>query len=228
MTISKSNGAADQWKPFLTQFTGALTAPCTVTIPNVQRNSGRFQNLTTGGFAVTVTTGVGNSAIIPPGGSAQFDYLVDSAGDVILPPIATMGTPTNDNAIAGQVGESVTLSINNPVALATGLAGNIGSITLSPGDWQIYGNVQFNFGGVAGSAYFAWIGGSPTGPFPPNTNLGAFASLVLTQTLISSATVPVGQFRRPLATTQQFFLNVNATFGQTCTAIGFLGARRVR
>src|SRR5579859_3240791 len=52
--ITKSNGAVDNWKAAVIQFTGALTAPCTVTLPNVPRATGLVQNSTTGGFSVVL------------------------------------------------------------------------------------------------------------------------------------------------------------------------------
>ena len=54
------------------------------------------------------------------------------------------GTPTNDNAIAGAVGEYIAAVVATPgVALATGVVSNVGSIALTAGDWDVDGTVDF-------------------------------------------------------------------------------------
>lgn len=82
-TIVKLNGAVDNWKAAIIQFTGALTGICTVTVPNVPRGIGWVQNLTTGGFSVVLTTGVGTTITIPPGPLCQ--YSIDASGNITLP-----------------------------------------------------------------------------------------------------------------------------------------------
>lgn len=64
-TLTANNGATDQARGFYIRFTGALAAGCTVTIPSVSR-VGFMANNTTGGFAVTVTTGSGRTMVIQP------------------------------------------------------------------------------------------------------------------------------------------------------------------
>jgi hypothetical protein len=56
-----------------------------------------------------------------------------------------VGTPTNDSAGTGYVGEVVSSSVAfaSRVSLANGVAANITSISLTAGDWDVYGNVVF-------------------------------------------------------------------------------------
>ena len=67
-TLSTNNGAADQARPLLQVYTGALTGDCTVTVPNVPK-IGYAQNNTTGGHNIILTAGAGTTATIPPGGA---------------------------------------------------------------------------------------------------------------------------------------------------------------
>lgn len=64
-TLTVANGASDQSRPAIQQFTGALTSNCTITYPNVPKF---FQaiNQTTGGFDIILTAGNGNTVTVPP------------------------------------------------------------------------------------------------------------------------------------------------------------------
>lgn len=56
---------------------------------------------------------------------------------------ALRGTPTNNNAAAGMVGEIISsvVSTSPGVSLTTSTTANVTSITLTPGDWDVSGNV---------------------------------------------------------------------------------------
>lgn len=73
-TLSVLNNAIDQARSYLYNFTGALTAACTVTIPQVAK-VGWAANNTTGGFDVILTTGAsgGTNVTIPPGQTVGFN-----------------------------------------------------------------------------------------------------------------------------------------------------------
>src|SRR5438445_134979 len=60
-TPTTANGAADQARPLIQQYTGALTNDCTVTLPNVPK-VGWAQNNTTGGHNVILSAGAGTKA----------------------------------------------------------------------------------------------------------------------------------------------------------------------
>jgi hypothetical protein len=53
------------------------------------------------------------------------------------------GTSTGDNANPGNVGEFVTASVTTGLSMATDVPANITWITLSPGDWDVWGSVSF-------------------------------------------------------------------------------------
>ena len=120
-TVTKANGAADNWKAAVIQFTGALTGNCTVTLPNVPRALGVVQNSTTGGFSVILTTGVGTTATIPPTG-ALFDFSIDSSGDVTLPTVG-IGTlaVSGNSTITGNETVTGTQTVNGAAAFNSSL-----------------------------------------------------------------------------------------------------------
>jgi hypothetical protein len=64
-----------------------------------------------------------------------------------------LGTATNDNASAGNVGEIITASLSSAaaIALTSGTITNVTSITLSAGDWDITGGGYFVPAGAATS-----------------------------------------------------------------------------
>ena len=80
--LTTANGAADQARPIVQIFTGALTANCTVTLPNVLK-FGMAINQTTGGFNVILTSGGGTTVTVPPE-NLPYDYFCDGAGNVTV------------------------------------------------------------------------------------------------------------------------------------------------
>jgi hypothetical protein len=66
------------------------------------------------------------------------------------PTIALLGTTTNDDASAGQFGEviSSTILAASAVALTTGTAANVTSISLTAGDWDVRGDISWTTAGT--------------------------------------------------------------------------------
>jgi hypothetical protein len=71
VTLTTANNAPDQARQQQWPFTGALTAPCTITIPAVPK-MGLATNGTTGNFPITLTTGHGRTITILPGLSSWY------------------------------------------------------------------------------------------------------------------------------------------------------------
>lgn len=88
-TLTTANGAADQARPYVQSYTGALTANCTVTLPNVPK-IGWAQNSTTGGFSVILTVGAGTTVTIPPDGRWYW-FQCDGAANITLPSVGYGG-----------------------------------------------------------------------------------------------------------------------------------------
>jgi hypothetical protein len=140
------------------------------------------------------------------------------------------GTTTNDSAAAGLVGEyiSSTIAVGSAVSLTTGTAANVTSISLTAGDWDVTGVVDFRLAATSTVSYLqgsvslvsATAGAQDTGfsnPYSISAGLSVDAAEVL----------PVS--RLSLAATTTVYLVATAGFAiSTLTAYGTLRARRVR
>lgn len=143
------------------------------------------------------------------------------------------GTPTNNNANAGSVGEFVssTVLVGAAVALASNTAKDVTSISLTAGDWDVWGSVAFNPAGTTTTnSQGGWVSlVSNTAPVSPNN--GGF---VFSQGLTGGAgaalnTWTIGRARFSLSATTTVFLGAFSGFAvSTSAAYGFIGARRVR
>ncbi|WP_250533990.1 hypothetical protein [Caballeronia sp. AZ10_KS36] len=137
-----------------------------------------------------------------------------------------VGTATNDNAAAGSVGEYVSNSATG-VALTSGTAANITSVSLTAGDWDVSGTISFVPAGTTVPSAFN-CGTSTT-----SATLGALG----TQTFSASSAFPAGSAQGLAAPTQRISVSATTTVylvgssaftTSTMTANGFIRARRVR
>lgn len=142
------------------------------------------------------------------------------------------GTNTNDNAAAGEIGEYVSseVLVGSAVALSTGVASNITSISLTAGDWDLHGVVVLNPAGTTtvSAPLIGWIS-TTSASLPTYPNKGAVVGTNFSYATGSPQALPVGNMRLSLAATTTVYLSIYAVFGvSTCSAYGFIGARRVR
>ena len=192
------------------------------------------------------------SSTISPLATANSGVLVTSSGGApsissTLPAFTTssitfspttggiVGTTTNDNVTAGDVGEYISASIENggaTVSLSSGATSNVLSISLTAGDWDVCGTVSFqgnssttvvnmyssislSSGAADATAGRINIIGYPTGTLLFNNSNS-----------ISCSVLPV---RLSLGTTTTVYLVANATFGvSTMVTFGNIRARRIR
>jgi hypothetical protein len=98
-TLTTANGAADQARAYTQSFTGALTANCTVTLPNVLK-IGWAQNNTSGGYSVILTSGGGSTLTVPAGGQYYW-YQCDGAGNITSPSFGFGSLALNSLTVAG-------------------------------------------------------------------------------------------------------------------------------
>jgi hypothetical protein len=140
------------------------------------------------------------------------------------------GTTTNNNAGAGIVGQFITatVAVGSAVSLSSGTPLTVTSISLTAGDWDVTGVVDFHPGTLTTGSYFQ--GGIST-----TTNaLGAqdqYSSSPMA--LAAGLGVDVGlncpTVRLSLATTTTVYLTCQAGFAtSTMVAYGTIRARRVR
>lgn len=136
-----------------------------------------------------------------------------------------VGTTTNNNANAGSIGEYITAS-GTSISLTTGTAINITSISLTAGDWDVSGVIEFNpAGSTVITGMFASVS-TTTG------TLGAMGQRSSAQTTHSAGVgdqLPTPVTRLSLASTTTVYLVANQFFStSTCTASGLIRARRIR
>lgn len=151
-------------------------------------------------------------------------YVEFASGDI-------PGTTTNDNAAAGRVGEYVEAIVTSasPVALVTATAKTVTSISLTAGDWDVFGQAGFT---KAATTVIIYAVGSISltdntlGTEPRRVGIAyADAGVDVANDLMLGLPVT----RISVAATTTVYLVHIAGFGtDTCSGFGRLSARRVR
>lgn len=154
-----------------------------------------------------------------------------TASGVITPNAGIKGTTTNDNASASNVGEyTFAGGAGGPIVSLTPT--DIVTLSLTAGDWQVWGTVAFTGGGAGFSAstVVGWIT-TTAATDPGGPNGGAYLQIVGTPTFNGANTwyLPIGQTRMSLAGTTTVRVGLTLGYsGATGAANGWIGARRVR
>lgn len=143
-----------------------------------------------------------------------------------------LGVTTNSSAASGFVGEYLsTIVVNGTVSVTSATPVNVASLSLTAGDWDVYGNILFSTGTNTNVTTFqASIGtGSatlnPVNPFymryDPPTGGSIYSGNIVG--------IPTSYGRISLSGTTTIFLVASANFTvSTLTAGGSIQARRVR
>lgn len=142
--------------------------------------------------------------------------------------VAVRGTNTNDNAAAGFVGEviSSTIASGAAVSLTSTVTANITSISLTAGDWDVSGYVQFT---SAATTSITLLAG---GVSITSATIATDSFRIPTAAFVPGAgnirnTIPTT--RVSLAATTTYYLVASATFTvDTLAASGSILARRAR
>lgn len=136
-----------------------------------------------------------------------------------------LGTDTNDDAPAGYVGEFVSsvIAASGAISLTDNVDTNVTSISLTAGDWEVYGNVFFTQS-ATGNVVYGWS--SATSATLPDISLIAGTLSDLSGSLVG-VTIPTRRFS--LASTTTIYLSVRSSFSSgTSNVCGGIYARRVR
>lgn len=133
------------------------------------------------------------------------------------------GTTTNDDALAGQVGEYVSAAAA-PVSVSSGTPGNITSISLTAGDWEISGTVTWQ---ASGGSVMTTVALSIN---TVSATLGGAESILQTTfTANGVAMLWAGPSRFSLSGTTTIYLVELVGFtGGAVNANGTIAARRIR
>lgn len=179
--------------------------------------------LTAGGFASSNTTDASSSTnggtFTSAGGGAFAKKLY--AGQLI-----GGGTTTNDSPAAGGIGEVLTISNATNNSLSNGTVFSLGSVSLTAGDWDVWGIASFSGTGATSTFTIGAIGTT-------NTTLGTNGDgtrAQINQNLASQdSNFTVGPFPLKLSGATTYYFNIRADFSAgTVTGKGTLYARRRR
>jgi hypothetical protein len=202
------------------------TAPFTVASTTVVANL----NASTLGGATFANPG----AIGSTPGSGNFTTL--GATGLISPTstVGIKGTIAADNAQAGSVGEFISSAVvvGSAVALTTATVANITSISLTAGDWDVWGSVCFT--PTATTSITFMLGGitttSASVPLPSTgASFAVYQAAFVPGSTAFAPTYPVGRVRISISSTTTVYLTAEAAFTvSTLGGCGFIGARRVR
>lgn len=145
--------------------------------------------------------------------------------------IATLvgGTTTNNNAAAGAIGEIITgtAALDSVGSWTTNTAKNVTSISLTAGDWDVYGKIAWA-GATTGTYTIASISATSATLGTDEVTQGYAAAPFLSQAN-SRFTQEAGPYRASLASTTTIYLVGQEGFTVGTPAVGgFLRARRVR
>lgn len=143
------------------------------------------------------------------------------------------GTGTNDAAAAGNTGEVLSTYIDSgtEVGLTSTVKTDLVHLDLTPGDWDVSGQVQINIAvSTTLQAIEGWISTTsatdpPTSAMLPHVWLQASFTTGLNQIM----SLAPGRVSVAVSTTTRVYLGCQATFGVSIAGgYGFLRARRVR
>lgn len=177
------------------------------------------------------TTGTGNFVgstspilITPTLGAASATSVTFSSTSGII------GSTTNDSAASGSVGQFVSsvIASGSAVSLAPNTAADLTHISLTAGDWDVWGNVGFIAGTGTTSIFLgAWLSSSSAAV--PDPSLYGSLAAALTLTNNNPTSVPVPSLRFSLSGTTPIYISATSNFSvSTLTMCGGIYARRVR
>lgn len=139
-----------------------------------------------------------------------------------------VGTTTNNNANAGSVGEYVEslVASGSAVSLTTATAANVTSISLTAGDWDVQGIVNYSTSSATVTGESAGIS-STSATLPTDGSEGYSGVQLITTSTTDSITLT--RKRMSLSGTTTVYLIGKSTFSVgTVGAFGTINARRVR
>lgn len=201
VSLTIANNAADQERYFGWAFTGALSADCTVTIPDIRR-AGIAINGTTGGHNVLIKTTSSPVMTLLPGEAALWANIVGI-------PLVYLSNGRMSSTVAQAT----------PVALVDSVYTNVTSLVLPLGGfWEVRGSVGFNLP-VAGSANIAASTSSISGTAQEiRAQLTGPTSLTGTRLTVPTTFISGGS---------TVYLTGFAAFTGAASAFGYITARKL-
>ncbi len=163
----------------------------------------------------------GSAADLSATGPGLLSQATLGAAVTIASPGQFPATATNDSAAAGKLGEFVTNNnLGAPVTLASGAPSTLTTLTLTAGDWDVWGTVIFN-SSAGMSDVIADVNASPVLTVSATRFINAAG-------VASYCSFPTSIYRLSAAGGSTMSLLAQASFAGTVTASGLIFARRAR
>ena len=214
-------------------YSGTSNFTNTVTLPN---NNITRTNLAQGvARSVIGVTGNVTANVADIQGTTRQVLAVNTAGTALAfaqpQGDQLLGTTTNDSASTGNIGEFVTANIGSgsAITLSTNTAANITSISLTAGDWDVWGTAYFVT--AATTSITVLQSSISTTSATLNVNPGNFSifSIAANVPNVNTNSIDINPTKISLASTTTVFLVAQATFTVAgLTGYGIIQARRVR
>lgn len=168
---------------------------------------------------------IANNSVLITNGSGVPSLSTSLPTSLTVPQPNIVGVTNGSNASAGSVGQFISNVVNSgsPVLISAATATDITSISLTAGDWDVYGNVTviFTGGTGAGGITYAWSNiASVTIPDPSLIN-GILTSINSQM----GQSIPYARYN--ISTTTTVYLSVYNS-GGTANGSGGIYARRIR
>jgi hypothetical protein len=236
----------------LTNASGASASPTAFAMPSCSTSASALNWTTSTGFtcntAVNAAT-LGGATFASPGSigsttASAGKFTTLQATSTITPSSTAgiVGTTTNDNANAGSIGELICAQVTNggsptgcatnsatPVSLTSNTAANVTSISLTAGDWDVYGSIWTVPAGSTVQSLLDAAVTTTSAVMPTAPNGGAIAQLPFSAGTGLGVGATGLRMRLSLSTTTTVYLVALSQFStSTNAAIGFIGARRIR
>lgn len=214
------------------------TSTGVITVPKVTGSFTAHGLLLGEGTGAFVATAAMTNGQIPVGqtGSDPLPKTVSGYGALAASGALTvskvLGTSTNDDAAAGDVGEylSGTTALGSKVTLTSGVVANIVTLSLTAGDWDVWGDVWFD--GAAGTLVTLLVSSISTKSATLSADLGAINQFNFGNVAVFATydpTLKAGPIRISLSGTANVYLVADAFFTiSTCFGYGKIQARRRR
>jgi len=234
ITLDAANGKIQRIT--LNAATPAITMPSSPSSGSAREIYLELIQDATGGRTPTWSGVTWSSGITPavnqtPSISTYFYLRGTTSGWIGFPQADNTGVVDGSTASSGKIGEVISSSIpsGSAVSLTTATAANITSISLTPGDYDVRGNIIFV---PAGTTTVSQVKGSinstsATHATPPNG--GAYFNTQSTLTTGAEQAKVLAPMVINVSTTTTYYLVATAAFGvSTMTAYGCIVARRIR
>jgi hypothetical protein len=139
-----------------------------------------------------------------------------------------VGTTTNNNANAGSVGEFVSSTVTT-AAITNSTVTNVTSISLTAGDWDLWGNIVTNPAGTTTQSFLQCGISTTTAAYPAAPGFSIFAGVTGGIAAGTQASLIAPNIRLSLSSTTTVFLVATVAYAaSTLTIAGNISARRRR